>query len=189
MSDADTSADAIECMARFYEDEGKHMEVANAVGDATTAEYAAMCRTTAATLRALLARVEAAEAARTEAIRQMASMARQAGSWQGIAEGKDAIIRELETDLQRAEAERDAARALLTRALTHAERVAVLLNDITAEMHRLDEEEPKDSTRFDAMSLLLVRRFTDCSALSLMFDAEAAGVDVRALAQEPQRDA
>jgi len=62
----------------------------------------------AAKLRALLARAEKAEAerdraveARTEAIKIMADMSRQAGSWQGIAEGKDVVIRQLEAEQDR----------------------------------------------------------------------------------------
>lgn len=39
--------------------------------------------------------------ARSVAIREMADMARQAGSWQGIAEGKDIIIRQLEGEIIR----------------------------------------------------------------------------------------
>lgn len=53
---------------------------------------------------------ELAEAHRTKhaAIREMVEMARRAGSWQGIAEGKDIIIRQLED-------ERDRLRAALQR--------------------------------------------------------------------------
>jgi hypothetical protein len=61
---------------------------------------------TAATLRALLAERDAAIAARDEAIRRMGEASRQAGSWQGIAEGKDIVIRQLE-------AERDALQVRL----------------------------------------------------------------------------
>jgi hypothetical protein len=39
--------------------------------------------------------------ARTEAIKVMADMSRQAGSWQGIAEGKDIVIRQLEAERDR----------------------------------------------------------------------------------------
>jgi hypothetical protein len=69
-------------------------------------------------------------------------------------------------------------RDLLKRALDHAERVSVLLNDVAAEMHRLGEAEPEGSARFDAMSVLLCRRFTDCSALALMIDAQKAGIEL-----------
>jgi hypothetical protein len=55
------------------------------------------------TLRALLAERDAAIAARDEAIRMMSDASRQAGAWQGISEGKDIALRQLE-------AERDAAR-------------------------------------------------------------------------------
>lgn len=49
----------------------------------------------------LLAERDAAVEARAFAVREMADMARQAGSWQGVAEGKDAIIRELEAEAAR----------------------------------------------------------------------------------------
>ena len=61
----------------------------------------------AATLRALLAERDRAVEARTVAVREMAAMARQYGVWQGIAEGKDAVIRQVE-------AERDALRQAVT---------------------------------------------------------------------------
>jgi hypothetical protein len=73
-------------------------------------------------------------------------------------------------------AERDAALTLLHRAMRHIERVSVMLNDISAAVHRLDDAEPEGSTRFDAMSALLVRRFTDCSGLPLIHDADNAGL-------------
>jgi len=47
---------------------------------------------------------DAAVKVRAEAIKRMADVSREAGGWQGIAEGKDIVIRQLE-------AERDAARA------------------------------------------------------------------------------
>ncbi len=75
--------------------------------------------------------------------------------------------------------------ALLRRALEHADRVSVLLNDLAAEMHDLDAAEPEGSTRFDAMSALLCRRFTDCSALTLMCIAEAVGFELPGAIQVP----
>lgn len=50
------------------------------------------------------------------AIKEMAEMARQAGSWQGIAEGKDIIIRQLEAD-------RDRLRAALKQIVDRTKRV------------------------------------------------------------------
>lgn len=46
-------------------------------------------------------RLAQAEAARTEAIKEAVKYAREAGSWQGIAEGKDAVISELEREVAR----------------------------------------------------------------------------------------
>lgn len=62
----------------------------------------------AATLRALAQERDALERVRDEAITRMGEAARNAGSWQGIAEGKDIVIRQIE-------AERDAARAQVER--------------------------------------------------------------------------
>lgn len=89
MTDAvDTSAEAVERLASRY------------LGTAPAHAAAA------ATLRALLAERDKAKEARDCAIREMCEQARAAGSWQGIAEGKDIIIKQLE-------AERDAARAMI----------------------------------------------------------------------------
>jgi hypothetical protein len=55
-------------------------------------------RNTAATLRALVDERDAAIAARDEAIRMMGGASRQAGSWQGISEGKDLVIKQLEAE-------------------------------------------------------------------------------------------
>lgn len=68
-------------------------------------------------------------------------------------------------------AERDAARALLHKALRHADRVSVLLNDIAAEAHRINDER---------LLALTVRRFSDCSGLDLFIAAEKAGLSARA---------
>lgn len=87
-----------------------------------------------------------------------------------------------------ADQERDAARALLHTALRHIERVSVLLNDLSTEMHRLDDAEPEGSTRFDALAALLLRRFTDCSGLPLFIDADNAGLlpdDLQPAAEDP----
>lgn len=58
MTEPNISREAVECAARYYDDEGRHMEVANNVGDVFTAEYAKMCRDTADMLRALFAEGE-----------------------------------------------------------------------------------------------------------------------------------
>lgn len=63
-----------------------------------------------------------AREARTVAIQIMSDMSRQAGSWQGIAEGKDIIIRQLETD-----------RALLRAALRR-------IVDLTKRVHPFAQE-------------------------------------------------
>jgi hypothetical protein len=68
----------------------------------------------------------------------------------------------------------------------HTDRVSVLLNDIAAEMHRLDEAEPEGSTRFDAMSLLLCRRFTDCSGLPLIARVRRAEAALEEIEREPK---
>jgi hypothetical protein len=99
-----------------------------------------------------------------------------------ISELLDANNREVErrrqamAELRALLAQRAIARALLHSALHHAERVSVLLNDLAAEMHRLDDAEPEGSTRFDAMAALLARRFTDCSGLPLINNAHNAGL-------------
>lgn len=104
---ADTSAEAVERLAAECDAQAAMLVRAAAAlaGDARGVAVATAARQTAedtaATLRALLARAERAEAARTEAIREMADMARQAGSWRGIAEGKDAILRDLERERDR----------------------------------------------------------------------------------------
>lgn len=95
MADVDTSAQAVKRLADDLQD------------IRWPAYQGSKLREDAAhTLRALLAERDRAVEARTVAVREMAAMARQAGSWQGIAEGKDAIIRQVE-------AERDALRAAL----------------------------------------------------------------------------
>jgi hypothetical protein len=64
------------------------------------------CEQMGARIGALEAERDRAAEARTKAIKIMSEMSRQAGSWQGIAEGKSIVIHQLEVDL--VEARRDA---------------------------------------------------------------------------------
>jgi hypothetical protein len=84
----DTSREAVEMRAQQHD--GTSAIMPGVLG--------AWCRETADLLRALLAERDAAIAARDEAIRMMGEASRQAGSWQGISEGKDLAIKQLEAD-------------------------------------------------------------------------------------------
>lgn len=90
MTDIDTSAAAVEERATFLEWQSRF-------GDQTRPEPKSL-RAAAATLRALVRERDEARAARSAAIREMCEQARAAGSWQGIADGKDIIIKQLEAE-------------------------------------------------------------------------------------------
>jgi hypothetical protein len=95
----DTSREAIERDAANIE-QWNMFELGLAVPVPSPLDYPAL----AAKLRALLAERDAAFRIRDDAIKMMGDASREAGSWRGISEGKNIIIRRLE-------AERDAARA------------------------------------------------------------------------------
>jgi hypothetical protein len=102
---------------------------------------------TAAAIRALWAERDAAIAARDEAIRMMGEASRQAGSWQGISEGKDIALRQLE-------AERDAA-VHMSRNLAHAlgeARVEVAALQTKLRAASLDRLAANDAPLLDAES-------------------------------------
>lgn len=90
MTEIDTSAETVERVAGVLENEAAHMN--------RQASIDAMHRL-AATLRALARERDEAREARTVAIQQMCEHARAAGSWQGMAEGKDIVIRQLEAEV------------------------------------------------------------------------------------------
>ena len=91
MTDIDTSADAVERLAEAL----TYWEVM----DCTREEAAELQDIITATLRALARERDKAREARTVAIQQMCEHARAAGSWQGMAEGKDIVIRQLEAEV------------------------------------------------------------------------------------------
>lgn len=86
-----------------------------------------------ALLRALLAERDAALTARDDAIRRMSDASREAGSWRGISDGKDVVIKQVE-------AERDALRAQLTDVLAENDAVRFQLNNANATLREAGHE-------------------------------------------------
>jgi hypothetical protein len=118
----------------------------------------------AATLRALVDERDAAIAACDEAIRMMGDASRQAGSWQGISEGKDIVIRQLE-------AERDAAIAASRRVSRKAgewrdiaKRKDVVIKQLRAKLCAafLDRLAANDSPLLDAEAAYQATRRARC---------------------------
>ena len=99
----ETTREAVERIAAYYAGEARHLDVAEAIGDADTALYARSCQRTAATMRALAAERDAA-VARAEAAEK------ERDDWRTTA-GATHITLTMERN--NAIAQRDAARAAL----------------------------------------------------------------------------
>ena len=119
----------------WFKDDQENFPGATEENGVCTGEHVAesIAAEAAAEIERLRAELDKANEARSEAIRIMADMARQAGSWQGVAEGKDIVIRQIEAErdeatqrgddwcdqAQKLRAERDRLRAGLLRVLQY----------------------------------------------------------------------
>jgi hypothetical protein len=118
----DTTRAAVERLAAFHEGEGQYLEVAEGVGDEISITYGETARTTAATLRALVAERDAAVNRERATMAMIKARGTNRDYWEATAQKamqeRDAALArmerltvECEQDMMRAEAERDAARA------------------------------------------------------------------------------
>jgi hypothetical protein len=135
----DTSAEAVERLAAFHEGEGQYLEVAEGVGDEISITYGETARTTAATLRALVAERDAARRAARAFEAETAKAHENSKRWRSERDTWQRIAMDAAQRLMLAETERDAARgdvALLQDAW------ATLHNALNCIIHEEDNEPP-----------------------------------------------